>query len=153
MPIYIKRKCDRHGVTKFKLENRGAYRCVACAVERVAKCRRRNKQRLLEEFGGACELCGYKRCSRNLHFHHYCPKTKSFGIGQGDTTRAYKTLLEEAKKCILVCSNCHGEVEEGVREVPQMILERFVSSSMVEQAARARQPANVNRPVAGSSPA
>jgi hypothetical protein len=27
-------------------------------------------------------------------------------------------VREEAKKCVLLCANCHAEVEGGVAEVP-----------------------------------
>ena len=55
-------------------------------------------------------VCGYDRCVYTLHFHHVDPTTKSFGLtaGKGRSLAAYR---EEAKKCVLVCANCHGEIE------------------------------------------
>jgi hypothetical protein len=35
-----------------------------------------------------------------------------------------KILLEEAKKCILLCANCHREVEAGIVEIDEKILEK-----------------------------
>lgn len=45
--------------------------------------------------------------------HHLDPATKSFDFGDG-RTRSMERLLEEAKKCVLLCSNCHREVEDGM---------------------------------------
>jgi hypothetical protein len=72
---------------------------------------------LVEEAGGACAVCGYSRCAVNLHFHHVDPTTKSFGVtsATGKSLAAYRA---EARKCVLVCANCHGEIEAGLRESP-----------------------------------
>jgi hypothetical protein len=55
-------------------------------------------------------LCGYDRCLANLHFHHLDPSVKLFAMSMatGKSLAAYRT---EVEKCILVCANCHGELE------------------------------------------
>lgn len=53
--------------------------------------------------------CGYDRCPRALVFHHRDPKTKSFSLS-ANMNRAWAKLEEEAKKCDLLCSNCHMEL-------------------------------------------
>jgi hypothetical protein len=53
-----------------------------------------------------------------LGFHHLDPSTKSFGLAQGGITRAIDEVRREAEKCIMVCSNCHAEIESGVTKVP-----------------------------------
>jgi hypothetical protein len=75
------------------------------------------KRLLVEEFGGGCAVCGYSRCVANLHFHHVDPATKSFEIqmGLGKSLAAYRA---EAGKCVLVCANCHGEIEAGLIPSP-----------------------------------
>jgi hypothetical protein len=32
--------------------------------------------------------------------------------------RSLEAYREEAKKCVLLCANCHGEVEFGLRPCP-----------------------------------
>ena len=57
-------------------------------------------------------MCGYARCLGNLHFHHVVAgATKSFGSrwAAGKSLAAYR---EEARKCVLVCANCHGETRQ-----------------------------------------
>ena len=69
------------------------------------------KQRLISFFGGSCQHCGYCKNSAALCFHHKDPKTKSFGLGGSVLASKYwEEILEEARKCILLCSNCHMEL-------------------------------------------
>ena len=81
--------------------------------------RRHQKVRriLREEAGGCCAVCGYERSPINLHFHHVDPATKSFAVNSA-TGKALATLRAEAAKCVLVCANCHGEIEAGLIESP-----------------------------------
>jgi hypothetical protein len=79
-------ECKKHGVTKHTLFGK-QYKCAKCNVENVTKCRRRRKQRLVDEFGGSCQLCGYNRCIDALAFHHRNPETKDFGISERGLTR------------------------------------------------------------------
>jgi hypothetical protein len=55
----------------------------------------------------------------NLVFHHIDPDQKSFGLS-ASTSKALATLREEMAKCMLVCANCHGEIEAGVIESPRL---------------------------------
>lgn len=110
--------CRHHGETTFQLDARGTYRCLACRSDRVAERRRKVKRILLEEAGGRCALCGYDRCVRALHFHHREPGGKAFGLSHGGYTHGIETLRREARKCILLCSNCHAEVEAGMVAIP-----------------------------------
>lgn len=71
------------------------------------------RRTLVAEAGGRCSICGYDRCIANLHFHHLDPTSKSFGMSAA-TGKSLAAYREEAKKCILVCANCHGEIEAGV---------------------------------------
>jgi transposase len=104
-------ECARHGLTDFWLEGRGAYRCLKCRSERVAERRRRVKEILVAEAGGACALCGYDRFAGALQFHHVDPSTKVFAIGQQGVTRGIEAMRAEASKCVLLCANCHAEIE------------------------------------------
>ncbi len=110
----IVRPCPQHGETDFVLVHGGRYRCTRCASDAVARRRRRMKEILVAEAGGACCICGYDRCMRALHFHHVEPATKLREINARGAAVAIATLRAEAKKCVLLCSNCHMEVEAGI---------------------------------------
>jgi hypothetical protein len=64
-------------------------------------------------------VCGYDWCMFNMHFHHVDPATKAFAVtsGRGKSLAAFRA---EAAKCVLVCANCHGEIEAGVIECPPL---------------------------------
>lgn len=88
-----------------------------CVGESVTRRKQKVKRLLVEEAGGCCALCGYSRCIINLHFHHVDPAEKSFGLSM-NTTKAIARYREELKKCVLVCANCHGEIEAGLIPSP-----------------------------------
>jgi transposase len=111
-------RCRHHGETRFVREGRGYYRCKRCRVEQVRRRRRIIKSKLVAEAGGKCVICGYNRCQRALEFHHLDPTTKEFHLGYAGATRSLARARAEARKCILLCSNCHAEVEAGVTAVP-----------------------------------
>ncbi|HET8954098.1 MAG TPA: helix-turn-helix domain-containing protein [Solirubrobacterales bacterium] len=111
-------RCRKHGETSFVLEGRGYYRCKRCRLERVGRRRRTIKSRLVAEAGGKCVICGYHRCHRALQFHHLDPRTKEFHLGHTGVTRSLARSRAEARKCILLCANCHAEVEAGITAVP-----------------------------------
>ncbi|MDQ3631890.1 MAG: hypothetical protein M3417_11615 [Actinomycetota bacterium] len=110
--------CPFHGELEHRIDARGSYRCPECNKARVTRHRRTVKEILVTEAGGACALCGYDRCRRALSFHHVDPEQKSFGLALGGVSRSLDKAREEAKKCVLLCANCHMEVENGLRAIP-----------------------------------
>jgi len=115
----VVRDCPRHGWTWFrKVGSQTHYRCARCVVEAVTERRRQIKEILVEEAGGQCAACGYDDCMAVLQFHHLDPSTKRFHLGREGVTRSLARAREEARKCILLCANCHAEVEAGLRSVP-----------------------------------
>jgi len=113
------RVCPRHGRGEFAvIASERRLRCKRCRAEVVANRRRRIKKILIHEAGGHCEICGYHLCARALEFHHRDPALKSFGLAKGGVTRSIETARAEASKCVLLCANCHAEVEAGVTALP-----------------------------------
>lgn len=110
-------ECSQHGNVLHILESRGYYRCRQCRIEAVVRRRRKVKETLVTEAGGKCRLCGYSRCLAALEFHHLDPTTKKFGLSRCGA-RSIAMLRSEARKCVLLCSNCHAEVEAGAAELP-----------------------------------
>jgi hypothetical protein len=84
----------------------------------VSDHRRRLKSILVAEAGGGCCICGYDKHITALEFHHIDPSRKVLAISQNGVTLSLDALRAEAEKCVLVCSNCHAELEAGVLEVP-----------------------------------
>ncbi len=116
-PNIVQRECSQHGLTDFKRRSPSGYRCLKCRSEAVARRRRKVKQALVEEAGGVCVACGYSRCVAALEFHHLEPAEKKFSLSHRGVTRSMARARAEAGKCVLLCSNCHAEVEAGVRRL------------------------------------
>lgn len=60
--------------------------------------------------GGKCCKCGYDKCLEALDFHHTDPTVKIDDVSTMLAERGKMAASEEAKKCILVCRNCHTEI-------------------------------------------
>jgi predicted HNH restriction endonuclease len=70
---------------------------------------RQRKVYLMSLFGCKCEYCGYEYNGDNsaaFDFHHRDPKTKKISVCTA-LESSLKDLVEECKKCDLICSNCH----------------------------------------------
>ena len=106
-----------------------SYGCKQCAMEyqrrynrinraKVTEASRLKRQRmkamLVSENGGKCSICGYNRYYGALGFHHRDSSKKEYSVSLTGINKARK----EAKKCILVCSNCHMELHGGVISIP-----------------------------------
>ena len=76
------------------------------------------KEILVAEAGGRCAICGYDRCIAAMHFHHVDPQEKAFSLADRGLSRSLESARAEARKCVLLCSNCHAEVETGMVSVP-----------------------------------
>lgn len=71
----------------------------------------KRKLLLIQKFGGKCSVCGYKKNSSALDFHHSKPKDKSFALDLRSLSNRKQSKIDaEISKCILVCRNCHAEL-------------------------------------------
>jgi 5-methylcytosine-specific restriction endonuclease McrA len=108
-------RCDKHGLTAFgQRTDDPAYRCLRCRSEAVTERRRRMKAKLVEEAGGGCAVCGYDRHLGALQFHHVDPAEKRFTIAGVGVSLSLERARREIRKCVLLCANCHAEVEAGL---------------------------------------
>lgn len=96
--VYVYNKQKGHSKT----------RCNSCQVNLG---RFEFKLRCIAYKGGKCSLCGYCKCPRSLVFHHTDPEKKDFSVS-GSHARSWESIKTELDKCVLLCTNCHGEVHE-----------------------------------------
>lgn len=88
-------------------------------ADRVKDWRKRTKDRIVTAMGGRCQICFYDRCPEALELHHLDPSEKEISFGQiRANPRAIAGIVDELKKCILLCANCHREVHAKVTAVP-----------------------------------
>lgn len=71
--------------------------------------KKRKKIQAVELLGGKCQICGYCKCNDALDFHHI-GDDKEFNIGQAIPRWKWSRVVDELKKCVLLCANCHREL-------------------------------------------
>ena len=101
--------CGRH-YTYNRSKGHTRTKCGTCS------CNQRRfdvKNRAVAYKGGKCQLCGYKKCTRALKFHHNDETKKKFSLG-GNHGRSWESIERELDKCMLVCGNCHDEIHAGL---------------------------------------
>lgn len=104
-----------------------SYHCNDQVKEYFKIRRRKNRKSFIIktkiDAGGKCSICGYDKCLQALHFHHTNPENKikyrnkkgmQIGVTMISVHFNQSLALEEMKKCILLCANCHTEVENGI---------------------------------------
>ena len=114
----VQATCPVHGPTLFVRRGEDGFRCRLCRSGAVDRRRKEVKRVLVAEAGGCCALCGYDRAMAGLHFHHLEPTEKAFALSGRGMTISLAAAREEAAKCVLLCSNCHAEVEAGIASPP-----------------------------------
>ncbi len=116
-----------------------SYVCYSCTMrtydrERNTNYRRYQRTRYIEAMteamGGGCRICGYNRCLSSLHFHHVDPTTKKDIVARLLAAGNWKKTVQEAAKCVLLCSNCHGEVHQGLVRCPRLRKYRFPKTAL-----------------------
>ena len=106
--VYPERVCPDCGVTH---KNRGRY-CYNCTFNKRTEIINKN---VLSFVGDKCWICGYNKTKKNLCFHHVDPKQKKFGLDiRTIQQKSCEKVVEEMKKCIFICHNCHGEIHYNI---------------------------------------
>ena len=70
--------------------------------------RTKRKADLVILAGGKCISCGYRKNLSALEFHHLYDKDFKLD-SRTMISKSWEAIVEEAKKCILLCANCHRE--------------------------------------------
>lgn len=120
----LEKICPICGAT-FKPKSAGASNrmcCYDCMPDGIQLTRGMFLAKLKQARGGKCVRCGYDKCLKALEFHHINPTQKDFTISNDH----FKLLdaVEESKKCILLCSNCHKEFHDNIWSLDELNLEK-----------------------------
>lgn len=106
-------------------------------LEAVKRWRKNTKERIIESMGGECVCCGYKKSTAALELHHIEPLEKEFAISSVlANCISWKRIVDELRKCVLVCSNCHKEIHFCDRDLPEKYItfdESFSDYKLLEK--------------------
>lgn len=111
------KECVKHGLVKHLSRKDGTWRCGKCASKWVINSRIKKKTMLVKTLGGKCKICGYNRYIGALDFHHLDPSKKKFSLSVKGLCYSWESILQEAQKCVILCKNCHAEVESGMKRL------------------------------------
>lgn len=107
------KKCSTQ-TARHNYKNNPSYRHVAKVAALRHKQNKREKFHLLKSTL-SCQICNEAN-SCCLDFHHI--DKKKFNIGNSRDSVSWKILLEEIKKCIVLCANCHRKIHAGIIQLP-----------------------------------
>lgn len=89
------------------------------------------KLELIRMMGGKCTCCGYDKNVAAMEFHHINPEEKDFPLDARHLSNTtMERIIEESKKCILVCSNCHKEIHYPAQTKEQLVEKVYDNKSL-----------------------
>ena len=76
--------------------------------DNVVKLKNRRRQHWLNKYkiSKGCKICGYNEHPAALHFDHVIPKEKYSEVSRLISS-SLKILIDEIRKCRVLCANCH----------------------------------------------
>jgi len=82
--------------------------CMKCHYQYMNRYRLEKRQKAIEHLGDKCADCDKQYPSACYDFHHTDPNKKDDCVSiLIRNNRKLETILNEASKCELLCSNCH----------------------------------------------
>ena len=87
----------------------GSVYCRECTNSSTVERMNLFKSKCVDYKGGCCQNCGYNRD----------PTSKDFTIAHMRSYSFDDIVKFELDKCVLLCSNCHREVENGITLINQ----------------------------------
>jgi len=101
-----------------KTENRYNSWCKECVYEFQRNRWQLLKLKAINLFQGKCSICGYNKNIAAMEFHHINPEYKEYSWTKMRLLK-WGEIVEELKKCVLLCSNCHRELHNPKWEIKE----------------------------------
>ncbi len=115
----FKTQHKKNNLTKEKYLERWRNYYYDCHEYHLSRNRKYYLERMFEWYDwfkeagySSCEICGFDGHPKALDFHHIDPAGKLFGIGKfingrQCTKENQGIIVDEIKKCKILCANCH----------------------------------------------
>jgi hypothetical protein len=89
--------------------------CKTCAKARAKNRRLLRRMRLDCILGAPCCDCGNYYDPECMQFHHIDPNEKEYNVSNL-VVRKWHLVINEIRKCVIICSNCHATRHQKERE-------------------------------------
>ena len=97
--------------------------------KKVQEWRNRTKENLIKAMGSKCAKCNYSTTNSALEFHHLDPNQKNDTVSNMfRNPRKIESIIDEAKKCVLLCANCHRELHDKLWDIQSIVIPVFNES-------------------------
>ena len=98
---------------------------------------------MAKQLYNGCYYCG-EQDPIVLDWHHVNPNTKSFTIGHNIYQFSLDKIINEIKKCVTLCRNCHMKLHMGILKPPRIhshleLIHRQLALLLTEPSQRRRQ--------------
>ena len=116
-----------------KAAARNHYRRNAKSVIETNRARNAAYRKINKEWKNhlSCVICG-EETSPCIDFHHHNPSTKTEIVAKLIQNTSIKRVMEEARKCTIICSNCHRKHHAGLIRLTEEHLS--ISNNMIDTA-------------------
>lgn len=108
-----------------KLKDTRRHYCGTCISK---KQRYKVAEKIYSITGDYCAICNYGGKDKRsiLDFHHVDPSKKLFCVNLNTMgTKSFNKIINEVKKCLLLCCRCHREYDAGLISV-EKIQEKYI---------------------------
>ena len=104
-------------VKQKEAKHRSYLRNIKITKERALASKRRTqnwfKEMKFNDIQCGCSVCGLKTNNPNDYdYHHRDPSTKISSIADMVGRGSRQQILDEAKKCDIVCKSCHADIHK-----------------------------------------
>lgn len=104
---------------------------VSMSSKNTIDYRHRVKAAIVKAFGNSCYICGRTFSPKIYELHHINPRLKEFHVSH--STHSIPSVINECKKCILVCPTCHRLITLEEVMVPITLKSNFNSEVFVKE--------------------
>lgn len=118
-------------------------------TKQVTERRIRWKKNIIKTMGNECQCCGYNKYYGALELHHLNPTEKDFSFSD-KTYRAWADIEQELKKCVLLCANCHREVEAHLINIDKSSFNQQIYDEIKEEIKNKKSKKIYTCPICGA---
>ena len=122
------RDCSHARFKEYYHKNKERHKKVVRQAEIIRTKKKLEKIKTIKANSNGCLICGEKEICC-LQFHHLDSNDKVNNISTlVGTDYGWRRILDEIKKCVIVCANCHFKLHKGLVTLPALSYSSYYTS-------------------------